>query len=234
MISVGSPSPRPRTFRRITLAAPLRPFDRVVRLHASTGTTGRRKVLVYTAKDIDDWANMFARCYEFAELTPLDRVQICVGYGVWTPAWVPTGMRAIRRLCDSRGTRKSRYAVAVLVDFRTTVICSTASMALLMPRKCTVGIKDQICVKKVIFGAERSSDAMVRRVKELLGPSTSLTFRDSRSLRPGTGWTVSIMRDSLFHRLLHHGTPRSRHPEAGSGGRGGGDGLHHPSEEGPP
>jgi phenylacetate-CoA ligase len=60
------------------------PMTRIVRLHASTGTTGKRKVLVYTAKDIDDWANMFARCYETAGLSHEDRVQICVGYGVWT------------------------------------------------------------------------------------------------------------------------------------------------------
>jgi phenylacetate-CoA ligase len=65
---------------------PLRsvPFERIVRIHASSGTTGKRKVLCYTQKDIDDWANMFARCYEMAGLTQDDRVQIAVGYGVWT------------------------------------------------------------------------------------------------------------------------------------------------------
>ncbi|HNR51644.1 MAG TPA: phenylacetate--CoA ligase family protein, partial [Deltaproteobacteria bacterium] len=60
------------------------PFEDIVRIHASSGTTGKRKVMVYTAKDIDDWADMFARCYETAGLTREDRVQICVGYGVWT------------------------------------------------------------------------------------------------------------------------------------------------------
>ena len=44
------------------------PFEKVVRIHASSGTTGKRKVLCYSAKDIDDWANIFARCYEMAGL----------------------------------------------------------------------------------------------------------------------------------------------------------------------
>ncbi len=60
------------------------PMEKVVRIHASSGTTGKRKVLAYSAKDIDDWANFFARCYEMAGLTQFDRVQIAVGYGLWT------------------------------------------------------------------------------------------------------------------------------------------------------
>ncbi|MGD8271010.1 MAG: phenylacetate--CoA ligase family protein, partial [Desulfobacterales bacterium] len=58
------------------------PESRVVRIHASSGTTGKRKILAYTQKDIDDWTHFFARCYEMAGLTQEDRVQIAVGYGV--------------------------------------------------------------------------------------------------------------------------------------------------------
>ncbi len=50
------------------------PFEQVVRMHASSGTTGKRKVLCYTQKDIDDWTHFFARCYEMAGLTREDRV----------------------------------------------------------------------------------------------------------------------------------------------------------------
>ncbi len=60
------------------------PFEQIVRIHASSGTTGKRKILGYTQKDLDDWQHFFARCYEMAGVTPLDRVQIAVGYGVWT------------------------------------------------------------------------------------------------------------------------------------------------------
>jgi phenylacetate-CoA ligase len=54
-------------------------FGELVRIHASSGTTGKRKVLCYTQKDVDDWQDMFARCYELAGLTREDRVQIAVG-----------------------------------------------------------------------------------------------------------------------------------------------------------
>jgi hypothetical protein len=65
---------------------PLRsvPFEQIVRIHASSGTTGKRKIIGYTQKDLDDWVHFFARCYEMAGVTPLDRVQIAVGYGIWT------------------------------------------------------------------------------------------------------------------------------------------------------
>ena len=49
------------------------PKENVVRIHASSGTTGKRKILAYTQNDIDAWKHMFARCYELAGLTTLDR-----------------------------------------------------------------------------------------------------------------------------------------------------------------
>ena len=58
--------------------------SRVVRVHASSGSTGKRKILSYTQKDIDDWIHFFARCYEMAGISDADRVQIAVGYGLWT------------------------------------------------------------------------------------------------------------------------------------------------------
>jgi phenylacetate-CoA ligase len=52
------------------------PESRVVRVHASSGSTGKRKILSYTQKDIDDWIHFFARCYEMAGIAAADRVQI--------------------------------------------------------------------------------------------------------------------------------------------------------------
>src|SRR5213082_3051483 len=63
------------------------PADEVIRIHASSGTTGKRTVCAYTAQDLEDWADQFARCYRFAGVTPLDRVQVMVGYGLWTAGW---------------------------------------------------------------------------------------------------------------------------------------------------
>ena len=60
------------------------PDEEVVRIHSSSGTTGKPVIIPYTKKDVDDWAVMFARCYETAGITKLDRIQITPGYGLWT------------------------------------------------------------------------------------------------------------------------------------------------------
>ncbi|MGN0389885.1 MAG: phenylacetate--CoA ligase family protein, partial [Wujia sp.] len=55
------------------------PDEEVVRIHSSSGTTGKPVIIPYTAKDVDDWATMFARCYETAGITKEDRIQITPG-----------------------------------------------------------------------------------------------------------------------------------------------------------
>ena len=60
------------------------PEEEIVRIHASSGTTGKRKILAYTQKDIETFSLQMARCYELAGLTPADRMQVAVGYGLWT------------------------------------------------------------------------------------------------------------------------------------------------------
>mgnify|MGYP001112018872 CR=1 FL=1 len=60
------------------------PESEIVRIHSSSGTTGLPVIIPYTAKDVDDWAIMFKRCYELAGITNMDRIQITPGYGLWT------------------------------------------------------------------------------------------------------------------------------------------------------
>lgn len=60
------------------------PDEEVVRIHSSSGTTGKPIIIPYTQQDIDDWADMFARCFAIAGLDKRDRVQITTGYGLWT------------------------------------------------------------------------------------------------------------------------------------------------------
>ena len=57
------------------------PEEEVVRIHSSSGTTGTPVIIPYTAKDVDDWAIQFKRCYETAGITKKDRIQITPGYG---------------------------------------------------------------------------------------------------------------------------------------------------------
>jgi phenylacetate-CoA ligase len=177
------------------------PFEKVVRIHASSGTTGKRKVLCYTQKDIDDWTHFFARCYETADLTVEDRVQIAVGYGVWTAgAGFQLGCERFGAMAIPLGPGNLDMQCQFLVDMQTTVMCCTASMGLLLAEEVNRrGIRDQIKLKKMIFGSERSSDAMRTKIKEMIGLRDLFDIPGMTELYgPGTGL------DCAFHTGIHY------------------------------
>ena len=170
------------------------PEKDVVRIHASSGTTGKRKILTYTQKDIKDWAHFFARCYEMAELTQEDRVQIAVGYGVWTAGvGFQLGCENFGAMALPVGPGNIDMQCQFLVDLKSTVMCCTASMALLLAEEIERRkLKDKIFLKKIIFGSERSSDAMRERIKSLLGLDDMFDIPGMTELYgPGTGLECS-------------------------------------------
>lgn len=186
---------------------PLRaaPFEDLVRIHASSGTTGKRKVLCYTRQDVDDWSEIFARCYELAGLTRLDRVQIAVGYGLWTAgAGFQAGCERFGALAVPVGPANAEMHCEMMVDLETTVFCSTASMALLMAEEIERrGLRERIRLEKVILGAERCSDAMRQRIRELLGVAHIFDIYGLTELYgPGTGL------DCERHRGIHYWSDR--------------------------
>ncbi len=173
----------------------------VVRIHASSGTTGKRKVLSYTQKDVKDWAHFFARCYEMAGLTAEDRVQIAVGYGVWTAGvGFQLGCETFGAMALPAGPGNLDMQCEFLVDFQTTVMCCTASMGLLMAEEVRRrGLRDKISLKKMIFGSERSSEAMRERIQELLGLEHMFDIPGMTELYgPGTGL------DCVYHEGIHY------------------------------
>ncbi|RJX32724.1 MAG: phenylacetate--CoA ligase family protein [Desulfarculus sp.] len=165
------------------------PLTDVVRIHASSGTTGKRKVLAYTQKDIDDWAHMFARCYQMAGLTRADRVQIAVGYGVWTAgAGFQAGCERFGALALPVGPGNLEMQCQFLLDFQTTVICCTSSMALLLAEELTRrGLLGQVKLNKVIYGSERTSQAMRQRIAQGLGAELFDIPGLTELYGPGTG-----------------------------------------------
>ncbi len=166
------------------------PEKDVVRIHASSGTTGKRKVLSYTANDLDVWFNMFARCYEMAGLTRKDRVQIAVGYGVWTAGMgFQLGCERLGAMAIPVGPGNIDMQCQFLEDMQSTVFCCTASMALLMAEEVNKrGLKDKINLKKIILGSERCSSSMRAKIKELLGLEDMFDITGMTELYgPGTG-----------------------------------------------
>ncbi len=182
---------------------PLRavPFEKIVRIHASSGTTGKRKVLCYTQRDIDVWADMFARCYELAGLTRADRVQIAVGYGLWTAGvGFQTGCERFGAMAVPIGPANAEMHCEMMVDMESTVFCSTASMALLIAEEINKrNLLSKIKVKKIIIGAERHSDAMRARIKELMDVEHIFDIYGLTELYgPGTGL------DCVYHSGIHY------------------------------
>ena len=166
------------------------PEDQVVRIHGSSGTTGKRKILSYTQKDIDDWANMFARCYELAGLTQLDRVQICVGYGLWTAgAGFQLGCERFGAMALPLGPGMLDIQLQMLTDLGTTCLCSTASMALLLGEEVEKQhLREKLKLKRAIFGAEAHSRKMRQRFEEALGLEHSFDITGMTELYgPGAG-----------------------------------------------
>jgi len=162
----------------------------VVRIHSSSGTTGKRKILCYTQKDIDDWLDMFCRCYELAGLTREDRVQICVGYGLWTAGvGFQLGVERFGAMAIPSGPGNLELQCRFLVDLETTVLCCTASMGLLVAEEVHArGLRGRLKLKKVILGAERTGEAMLQAIRELLGVEEVYDIPGLTELYgPGTG-----------------------------------------------
>ena len=162
----------------------------MVRIHASSGTTGKRKVLAYTRKDIDDWLHFFARCYEMAGLSREDRIQIAVGYGIWTAgAGFQMACEHFGAMAVPVGPGNVEMQCQFLVDLQSTVMCCTASMGLLMAEEIKRrNLRDKIALKKMIFGSERSSESMRERIRELIGLEDMFDITGLTELYgPGTG-----------------------------------------------
>src|SRR3972149_3737951 len=141
-------------YLRLGSPPPLRsvPPRDIVRIHSSSGTTGKRKILCYTQKDVDDWAHFFARCYEMAGVTPLDRMQITVGYGLWTAGvGFQAGCEKIGAMAVPTGPGNLDLQCEFLVDLQSTVLCCTASMGLLVAEEVHKrGLAEKINLQKVI------------------------------------------------------------------------------------
>lgn len=147
------------------------PDSEVIRIHSSSGTTGVPVIIPYTQKDVDDWRDMFRRCYETAGLTSLDRIQITPGYGLWTAGiGFQNGAESLGAMVIPMGPGNTDKQLKMMMDLKATVLCATSSYALLLAEEIEKrGIKDKIHLKKGIIGSERWGEKMRRRIANELG-----------------------------------------------------------------
>jgi phenylacetate-CoA ligase len=144
--------------------------EEVVRIHSSSGTTGTPIIIPYTAQDVEDWAIMFRRCYEYAGITKKDRIQITPGYGLWTAGiGFQAGAEKLGAMAIPMGPGNTQKQLQMMVDLKSTVLASTSSYALLLAEKVAQqNIKDKIKLKKGIIGSERWGEKMRCRIRKEL------------------------------------------------------------------
>jgi len=165
------------------------PEEEIVRIHSSSGTTGLPVIIPYTKKDVEDWAIMFARCYEYAGITSKDRIQITPGYGLWTAGiGFQAGCERLGAMAVPMGPGNTEKQLQMMQDMETTVLCSTSSYALLLTEEIEKrGIKNKIKLKKGVIGSERWSDKMRQRISEGLGIELYDIYGLTEIYGPGIG-----------------------------------------------
>ncbi len=165
------------------------PEEKIVRIHSSSGTTGTPVIIPYTAKDVDDWATMFKRCYEMAGITNKDRIQITPGYGLWTAGiGFQLGAEKLGAMAIPMGPGNTDKQIQFMIDMQSTVLCSTSSYALLLAEEIEKrGLQDKIHLKKGVIGSERWGAKMRERIQSILGIELYDIYGLTEIYGPGIG-----------------------------------------------
>ncbi len=175
------------------------PDEDVVRIHSSSGTTGAPIIIPYTQRDVDDWAEMFKRCYEVAGITRRDRIHITPGYGLWTAGiGFQLGCERLGAMAIPMGPGNTEKQIRMMIDLGSTVICATSSYALLLAEEIERrGVGDQIKLTKGVIGSERWGDKMRDRIAKELGVELYDIYGLTEIYGPGIG--ISCGADTPMH-----------------------------------
>ncbi len=165
------------------------PDEEVVRIHSSSGTTGKPVIIPYTKKDVEDWAIMFERCYKMAGITSKDRIHITPGYGLWTAGiGFQAGCERLGAMAVPMGPGNTEKQIQMMIDLKSTVLCATSSYALLLSEEINRrGIRDQIHLTKGVIGSERWSDKMRETIHNGLGIDLYDIYGLTEIYGPGIG-----------------------------------------------
>ena len=165
------------------------PMKDIKRIHASSGTTGKRIVVGYTDEDLKIWADCFARMLVAVGATDEDIVQVSYGYGLFTGGLgAHGGAERIGATVIPMSSGNTALQIQNMVDFGATILCCTPSYALYLGEEVErMGLKDQLKLKAGIFGAEPWSENMRLEIEKKLGIKAYDIYGLSEILGPGVG-----------------------------------------------
>ncbi len=165
-------------------------MDKIVRVHASSGTTGKQIVVGYTRKDLDDWSNCVARMLSAIGASEESFVQVSYGYGLFTGGLgAHDGAQKIGATVIPTSSGNTARQIQTMIDFGSTILCCTPSYAMYLAETIEeMGVKDQLKLKAGIFGAEPWSEEMRKTIEEKLGIKAYDIYGLSEIMGPGVSF----------------------------------------------
>lgn len=164
------------------------PLSEIVRIHASSGTTGRQTVVGYTRRDIDTWSEVMARTLACAGATKESFIQVAYGYGLFTGGLgVHYGAERLGASVIPISGGNTKRQLQIMKDFGTTILACTPSYALFMAEEMEeAGIrKEDLKLKAGVFGAEPWSASMRNEIEQRLGILAIDIYGLSEVIGPG-------------------------------------------------
>ncbi|MBP8989084.1 MAG: phenylacetate--CoA ligase, partial [Clostridia bacterium] len=181
------------------------PLEQIVRIHASSGTTGKQKVVGYTKNDIELWSECCCRALAAAGLTSRDILHVAYGYGLFTGGLgLHYGSEKMGMTTIPVSTGNTKRQIQILTDFKPTALTCTPSFALhLADELATYGVDSSMLSLRVgIFGAEPWSLAMKRQIEQKLNLRAFDIYGLSETLGPGI--SISCEAGDLLHIQSDH------------------------------
>ena len=169
------------------------PLSECVRIHSTSGTTGRRVVAFYTQHDVDLWEDCCARAIVAAGGSKEDVVQVAYGYGLFTGgAGLHGGSHKVGCLTLPMSSGNTERQLQFMTDLGATILCCTPSYAAYLAESIAeAGLRDQIKLKSGIFGAEAWSEEMRRDIEQSLGIKAYDIYGLTETSGPGVAYECS-------------------------------------------
>lgn len=189
-------------------------MDEVVRIHASSGTTGKQTVVGYTENDIDIWAETTARALTAAGARAKDFVHVAYGYGLFTGGMgMHYGTEKIKATAIPASVGNTNRQIQMMQDFGSSILCCTPSYALFMAEVMDeMGIdKSALKLKAGVFGAEPWTEEMRKEIEQKLGIKAFDIYGLSEIMGPGVAFECS--EQSGMHINEDHFIPEIIDPE---------------------
>lgn len=166
------------------------PMSEIVRVHASSGTTGKQIVVGYTKRDLEMWSECMARQFAAVGGNENSFIQVSYGYGLFTGGLgAHDGAQKIGATVIPTSSGNTARQIQIMVDFGTTILCCTPSYALYLAEAIDeMGVRDKLKLEAGVFGAEPWTEDMRRVIEKKLGLRAYDIYGLTEILGPGVAF----------------------------------------------